>query len=250
MNDKLNKIYNTDCIKGMQQLPDNSIDLIVTSPPYNKKGLSGGRVKIGNNIWKKFNIDYNLYEDNMSEDEYNKWQKLFLEECYRILKPNGSLFYNHKIRRHKNQAFFPTWVFDSPLKLYQMIVWDRRNCCDMRKDYLYPTTELIFWLTKGKPKVFKDNAEHQKEIWSIAPSKGDLHPASFPEELARNCIKLTTFEGDIVLDPFMGSGTTAIAAIETSRNYIGFEISKEYCEIAEKRINEMTCQLTLKGVER
>lgn len=236
---EVNKIYNEDCIAGMKQIPDNTIDAIITSPPYNKTGLCGGKRQIGNNIWKRFNIDYATYDDNMDEEEYVKWQIDILNEFERILKPNGSVFYNHKIRRYNNKAYFPEWIFKTKLNLYQMIVWNRINCSDMRNDYLYPTTELIFWMCKDKPTVYKENADFKGEVWNILPNSDKDFPASYPIELAENCIKLSTKENDLILDPFMGSGTTAKASKNLQRNYIGFEIAPNYIELANRRLNDV-----------
>lgn len=227
-----------DCMQVMSEFESDSVDTIITSPPYNKKGLSGKR-NVGNNIWKKFNIDYDSYNDCMKEEDYREWQISFINECFRVLKPKGSLFYNHKIRRANNKAHFPTWVFDTKLDLYQMIIWDRLNFCDVRKDYLYPNTELVFWLTKGKPIVYKDQAKFQKEVWQISPSTSNPHPAPFPNALANNCIMLTTKEDDLVLDPFMGSGTTGIECVKNNRRFIGIELSESYFDLARKRVREV-----------
>ena len=81
-----------DCIEGLKELKSDSVDCIVTSPPYNKKGLLG-KVKKGNQIWGKFNIDYNTYGDDMPEEEYQAWMIAFLNECYRVIKPTGSIFF-------------------------------------------------------------------------------------------------------------------------------------------------------------
>lgn len=227
---EINKIHNLDCLSGMKNIPDNSINTIITSPPYNKKGLSGKK-KIGNQIWSKFNIDYSTYGDDMNEEDYTNWQKEILNECHRILKPDGSMFYNHKVRRNKNIAYNPyELVRDTNFKLYQIIIWNRKNSPNIRKDILTPTTEYIFWLVKEKPKVFKDNIpkEFKSEVWDISPIKQSGHPAPFHPLIPELCIKLTTEEGDLVLDPFMGSGTTANKAKELNRNFIGFEIDSSY----------------------
>ena len=227
---EINKIYNIDCLLGMRDIPDNFINSIITSPPYNKKGLSGKK-KVGNQIWNKFNIDYQYYGDDMNESDYTEWQKEIINECYRILKPNGSMFYNHKVRRNKNIAYNPyELVRDTKFKLYQIIIWNRKNSHNIRKDILTPTTEYIFWLVKDKPKVFKDNIpkEFRSEVWEIPPIKQSGHPAPFHPLIPELCIKLTTEEDDLVLDPFMGSGTTAIKAKELMRNFIGFEIDNSY----------------------
>lgn len=227
---EINKIHNLDCLSGMKNISDNSINTIITSPPYNKKGLSGKK-KIGNQIWSKFNIDYSTYGDDMNEEDYTNWQKEILNECHRILKPDGSMFYNHKVRRNKNIAYNPyELVRDTNFKLYQIIIWNRKNSPNIRKDILTPTTEYIFWLVKEKPKVFKDNLpkEFKSEVWDIPPIKQSGHPAPFHPLIPELCIKLTTEEDDLVLDPFMGSGTTASKAKELNRNFIGFEIDSSY----------------------
>ena len=167
---ELDIIKQGDCLSLMKDLPDECVDLIVTSPPYNKRGLScgGGSSPAENKkqIWNSF-IDYNSYDDNMDEEEYRKWQIDIINECFRILKPGGSIFYNHKIRRLNNTAHFPEWVFHTNATFYQMIIWDRCSVYDMNTNYLCPNTELIFWLTKGVPRVYKSNAEFQKEIWDL-----------------------------------------------------------------------------------
>ena len=228
---ELNIIYNMDCLDGLKKIPDNSINTIITSPPYNKAGLQEGKKKIGNQMWKKFNIDYNDYDDNMPEKDYQKWQIEILNECFRVLKDDGSIFYNHKIRRYKNIAYSPLeWILKSKPNLYQVIVWNRKNGMNHRKEHLLPTTEYIYWLSKVKPKVFKKNIpkEFRSEVWEITPERNNNHPAPFPKLIPSLCINLTTEENDIILDPFMGSGTTAKAAKEHKRNYIGYEITKEY----------------------
>lgn len=232
---EINKIYNLDCISGMQSIPDSSINTIITSPPYNKKGLSGNK-KIGNQIWKKFNIDYSSYNDDIPEGEYLNWQLEVLNECYRVLKNDGSMFYNHKVRRNNNVAHNPYEIIrNSKFNLYQIIIWNRKNSPNIRKDILTPTTEYIFWLTKEKPKVFKSEIpkEFRGEVWEISPQKQSKHPAPFHPMIPELCIKLTTEVGDTILDPFMGIGTTAMKSKELNRNWIGFEIDKSYIDVFE-----------------
>ena len=229
---QLNKIHNIDCLLGLNQLDDSCIDTIITSPPYNKKGLSGKK-KIGNQIWSKFNIDYSNYGDDMNEGDYISWQKEILNECWRVLKPDGSMFYNHKVRRDKNIAHNPyELIRDTKFKLYQIIIWNRKNSPNIRKDILTPTTEYIFWLVKDKPKVFKDQIpkEFRSEVWEIPPIKQKGHPAPFHPLIPELCINLTTQVGDLVMDPFMGIGTTAEKSNQLGRNYIGFEIDKTYID--------------------
>ena len=229
-----------DCIEGLKELDDNSVNCIVTSPPYNKKGLLG-KTKLGNQIWGKFNIDYNTYGDDMPEEEYQSWMVALLNECHRVIKPDGSIFFNHKPRRYKNRSYLPTdFIQHSNAELYQLIIWDRRNSPNIRNDVLVPCTEHIYWLCKDKPKVFRDSIqpEYKTEVWNITPERQKKHPAPFPEQLVRNCIQLTTEEGDLVLDPFMGSGTTAIVSQHLNRKWMGFEIDEKYATITNERIKE------------
>ena len=229
-----------DCIEGLKELEDNSVNCIVTSPPYNKKGLLG-KTKLGNQIWGKFNIDYNTYGDDMPEEEYQSWMVALLNECHRVIKPDGSIFFNHKPRRYKNRSYLPTdFIQHSNAELYQLIIWDRRNSPNIRNDVLVPCTEHIYWLCKDKPKVFRDSIqpEYKSEVWVITPERQKKHPAPFPEQLVRNCIQLTTEDGDLVVDPFMGSGTTAVVSQNLNRKWIGFDIDEKYVKITNDRLNE------------
>ena len=146
-------------------------------------------------------------------------------------------FYNHKVRRFDNQAHFPKWVFDTKLKFYQMIVWNRNCRVDMNSSYLTPITELVFWFSKDKPKVFKNNAMCTDDVWQITPTASKHHPAPFPLKLVENCVLLATEKGDTVLDPFNGIGTTGVACKKHGRNYIGIDIDSDYIKFSEQRIN-------------
>lgn len=219
---ELNKIYNIDVLEGLKQLEDNSIDCIVTSPPYNKYGLS------------KFShrkIKYVEWDDDMPEEEYQKWQIEILNECWRVLKPGGSIFYNHKNRRVNCKEHTPhEWITKTKLNLYQTIIWNRNQSPSIFNTFLMPVYEYIFWMTKDRktPKVYRERLDTIKDIWNITPSRSKIHPATFPSKLVENCILLTTNEGDVILDPFNGTGTTTDTASKLGRKYIGFEISKDY----------------------
>jgi len=233
------KIVLGDCLEQMRNIESNSISCIVTSPPYNKKGLTG-KIKPGNQVWKKFNIDYNSYDDNLPESEYHEWMINILNEMFRIIKPDGSIFFNHKPRRHNNKSFLPTdFISKSNLNLYQLIIWDRLSSPNIRKDILLPCTEHIYWLTKLKPKVFKENLskEFHSEVWKISPDKNTEHPAPFPQKLVENCILLSTLEGDLVFDPFLGSGTTAVVSKKLNRDFIGVEIDEHYFNLTKERLS-------------
>jgi len=238
---EINKIYNEDCLNFMKKLPDNFINTIVTSPPYNKK--SANRSKSKNDIWSNGNaaIKYDSFNDNMNENEYQEWQIKIINECIRILKPDGSFFYNHKNRTINKEIISPyQWIIKSNAKIKQEIIWDRKMMVEMDKVRFYPKTEKIFWLVKDNIQPYF-NAEFARmtDIWEILPTQNEHrnnHPAPFPIKLAERCICSTTKKNDLVYDPFMGSGTTAVAAIINDRNYIGSELSKNYCDIANKRL--------------
>lgn len=240
---KTNIIYNKDCIDGLKKMPDNSVDCIVTSPPYNKNGFRKGKKDTGSSSsrykrWDGAKIDYDSYDDNLLEEDYQKWQIELLNECFRVLKPTGSLFYNHKVRRFESRADHPlVWLSKSKMHFYQQIIWDRGGAPDQNINYCTPSTELVLWFVKDKPKTFKTKNNYFTEVWRFNPAKSD-HPAPFPKILVRNCLKLTTEEGDVVLDPFMGSGTTAIVSKELNRQFIGFEISSKYIEMSNKRLSQ------------
>jgi modification methylase len=232
-----NKIYNIDCIEGLKQLPDNSIDLIITSPPYNKGYWSRNR-NVNNGFKTKVrHISYGDFDDNLEHNDYVKQQTEFIKECLRVLKQDGSLFYNHKDILFDHKTIHPTYVYDFPLK--QIIVWNQKNTPSLDKTYFYPINEYIYWLKKDKEsKVYFDRkqAKHQKSIWEISRDTKNNHPAPFPEQLVENIILSASKENATILDPFMGSGTTALVAKRNKRNYIGFELNKDYCELAQKRI--------------
>lgn len=236
------KLIKGDCLEIMKKMPDNFVDLIVTSPPYNKKGLIGKKNK-GNQIWNKFNINYNSYDDNMKESDYIEWQISIINEMIRIIKNDGSIFYNHKPRRYKNKSYLPfEFINKSNAILYQLIIWDRKNSPNIRNDIFVPSTEHLYWIRKNKPKTFRQNVDKNflGEVWTIPPNKQKKHPAPFPEKLVENCIKMTTNnKNHIVMDPFMGSGTTGIVCKKLNRKFIGIEIDNKYYNLSKYNIENI-----------
>lgn len=239
---EINKIYNENCLDTMKRMDSCSIDCIITSPPYNKKGLNGNK-KIGNQIWGKFNIDYDEYLDSLPEIEYQEYMIKLLNEMNRVIKDDGSIFFNHKPRRFNNKAYLPTeFIHKSECKIYQLIIWNRKSSPNIRNDILIPNTEHIYWISKSKPKTFrcKLDREYIGEVWNIVAQRQKNHPAPFPEKLVDNLIKLSCSKESIIYDPFIGSGTTAKMAILNDCFYIGSEISKEYCNTIEERLKEIS----------
>lgn len=244
---KIHHGNNSDILKT---LPDNSIDTIVTSPPYNLKGFRasrGARKLSVSNLWKNNIINYGKFDDNMDEQEYQQSQIEFINECWRVLKPTGSFFYQHKIRRWGANSSHPmSWICQSCATFYQEILWDRGGTMAKDPHYLLPTTESIYWLTKVRPLVFRKHLpeQYRKVIWPVKPERNPLHPAPFPVLLAKLCILLTTPKGGTVLDPYCGSGSTGMAAVELGHEFIGCELDENYVDIARKRIADWMRQYT------
>lgn len=237
----LNRIYNEDCLVTLAKIEDNSIDLIVTSPPYNKSFYNTGADK---SVWKGRNIDYDTFNDAMNPDDYERWQRKVLSECLRVLKPSGSIFYNHKDVLYKQQTIHPKWVYDFPLK--QVIIWDRKSSCTIDPHYFMPANEWIFWIVKDREKTFfdKEKAIFRTNIWQMN-AEHNPHPAPFPMRLSNNCVITCCPEGGITYDPFSGSGTTAVACMKEKRHFLCFEMNKEYYDKSIRRIDAERRQKTL-----
>jgi DNA modification methylase len=258
INDKLpeqflNKIIVGDSEFVLKQLPDNCIDLIFTSPPYN------------------FGLDYENHQDGVDWEKY--FEKLFsiFKECIRVLKYGGRiivnvqpLFSDYVPIHHIISNFF----MENKLIWKGEILWDKHNYnCKYTawgswkspsNPYLKYTWEFLEIFCKGDLKHEGDDKmaditadEFKKWVyakWDIQPEynmKKYGHPAMFPEELVERVLKLFSFKGDIILDPFNGVGTTTAVAKKLSRNYLGIDISKEYCKKAEERLKNTQIDMTL-----
>jgi site-specific DNA-methyltransferase (adenine-specific) len=234
-----NKIHELDCFDGLVKLNDINgglIKCIVTSPPYNLGGdfhtfVDGKRVTYG---------DYKSpYDDKMSEKEYQNWQLRFLDLCYEALENDGVMFYNHKNRIVKGSVITPfDWIQKSKFNIYQVVVLDFGATANVDKRRFFPVHELLFVLTKNNKTKLK-NINNLTDVWKMkkVPRKKSGHPATFHTDLPLRCIQASTDEGDLVCDPFAGTGTTLVVAKELNRNFIGFEVSKDYIEITNKRLN-------------
>ena len=235
-----NIIYNEDCLETLARMEDNSIDLVVTSPPYNKSFYNSNREK---KIWHN-TIAYDCYSDDMNPQEYEDWQKTIIRECLRVLKPTGSIFYNHKDLLAGGVIIPPKWVYD--FDVHQQIVWDRSAYPQQNNRYFTPITEYIYWIVKDKKEFLfdKNKSVFKHTIWRMNVDKNP-HPAPFPYVMAANIISCCSKEGDIVYDPFMGSGTTALACVRLGRHYIGSEISEKYVSMANEKIRIEESQLKL-----
>lgn len=231
-------------------LPPESIDLIVTSPPYN----------VG--------VSYGTYEDNIAYETYLDFTAKWLSKAHQLLRRDGRLCLNIPIDKNKGgqQSVYADIVSIAKqigYKYHATIIWNEGNISrrtawgswkSARAPYVIAPVEAIVLLYK---EVWKKEREGESDItreefiewtmgvWSFSgESKKEVgHPAPFPEELPKRCIKLFSYVGDTVLDPFVGSGTTLVAALKLKRKGIGIEIEPAFCEIAKRRIIEVASEL-------
>jgi site-specific DNA-methyltransferase (adenine-specific) len=237
---ELNRIYNEDCLEGMKRIPDKSIDMILCDLPYGTTACKWDTVIPLEPLWEQYN---------------------------RIIKDNGAIVlfgsepFSSSLRMSNLKMFKYDWIWNKkkggnpllskiqPIKIYEvvsvfgkgkvnyypiMVDRDKPKARGKNKGKTSETTNNTF----TKNKVYTQYYPKAIIEFSNANQRNKLHPTQKPVELFEYLIKTYTNEGETVLDNCMGSGTTAIACINTNRNYIGFELSEEYCDIAEKRINE------------
>ena len=237
-------IFN-DSILKTEAIAESSIDLMVTSPPYG------------------VDIKYETYDDSVPYNRYLDFTKEWLERCFRFAKDDGRLCLNVPLDKNKGgqqsvAADITCIAKGIGWKYHSTIIWNEQNMSrrtawgswlSASAPFVIAPVEVIIILYKktwkkthkGKSDVNKkDFIEWTKGVWNFnGESKNRVgHPAPFPIELPRRCIKLFSYVGDTVLDPFLGSGTALLACLETGRTGIGVEINKNYCDIAVKRLKE------------
>lgn len=241
-------IYNGDCLEILNQIEDNSIDIILTSPPYN------------------LGIDYDIYQDDLPIKDYLIWCKKWLKELYRVLSYSGRFALIHYLSCGKSEKRFAPLMqlnciaenigfkhhgiaiwWDITLK--KLTAWG--SWLSSSAPYINSPFEGIDILYKGDWKRKGERDELTKTefmmacsgVWKIPTEKNRKHPAPFPEKLAELIIKLLSNKSDIILDPFMGSGTTLIAAKQLDRRAIGIELSEKYCQICLERLKNIQTKL-------
>jgi len=240
----INKIICGDVIEVMKKIPNGSVDLIVTSPPYNLKNSTGNGMKDGRcGKWANAALQkgYSHYNDNIPHNEYVKWQRNCLTEMMRLIPEDGAIFYNHKWRV-QGGLLQDRQDIVSGFPVRQIIIWKRAGGLNFNAGYFLPTYEVIYLIAKPKFKLIP-RANAYGDVWEFTQEMNNEHPAAFPVSLISRIISSTSAK--IILDPFMGSGTTAIAAINFRRNYIGIDISPDYCKMAEERIKRHSMQTIL-----
>jgi site-specific DNA-methyltransferase (adenine-specific) len=235
--DFTNKIICGDSLTVMKEMPDNCIDLAITSPPYNLKNSTGNgmsaNTKSGKWAGNPLQNGYSHYSDNIPADEYADWQHNCLKEMFRLIKNDGAIFYNHKWRVQDGVIQDRKDIIrDLPVR--QIIIWKRKGGINFNPGYFLPTYEVIYMIPKPKFKL-APKANAFGDVWEFTQEMKNEHPAPFPIALIDRIISSTNAK--IILDPFIGSGTTAIAALMNNRKYIGIELSPEYCKMAETRVN-------------
>jgi DNA modification methylase len=248
-----NKIYNEDCLEGIKKIEDNLIDLVITSPPYN--------VDLGNNKYHK--SPYDLYNDNKDHQDYIKWLKEVFSELFKKQCMGGRCCIN--IGDGRNGAV-PTssdiiqFMKEIGYIPITHIIWDKSQVGNRTSwgSFLSPSCpsfptpfEHILIFAKGDRKLQKrgetdltkeEFIEWSLALWKFAPETKQKvfgHNAMFPEELVKRCIKMFSWKNANICDPFSGAGTTALVCKKLGRNYIGFEISEEYCKIANERLSQL-----------
>jgi site-specific DNA-methyltransferase (adenine-specific) len=236
-------IYNAD-ILNIKSINEGSIDLVVTSPPYN------------------VDIKYNSHDDKMTYQDYLNFTESWLKRCHELLKDDGRFCLNIPLDKNKDGqqsvcADITTIAKQVGFKYHSTIIWNEQNISrrtawgswlSAAAPYVIAPVEVIVVLYKKSWKktsgsqrsdiTKKEFMEWTNGVWTfMGESKKRIgHPAPFPVELPMRCIKLFSFVGDTVLDPFLGSGSTLLACIKTGRNGIGVEIDRSYCELAKKRM--------------
>ncbi len=236
-------IYNEDILK-IESIEDSSIDLIVTSPPYN------------------VDIKYKTYDDRILYKAYLGFTREWLEKCYALTKDDGRFCLNIPLDKNKDGhqsvcADVTTIAKEVGWKYHATIIWNEQNISrrtawgswlSASAPYVIAPVEVVVVLYKKQWK--KTSGSRQSDIkreeflewtngvWNFSGEsrKKVGHPSPFPIELPRRCIRLFSFVGDTVLDPFLGSGSTLIACIETGRRGIGVEIDEGYCRLSKRRV--------------
>ena len=233
-------IYRADCREILPTLP--KVDCIVCSPPYNQLGI---RIpdnptgmwsrRCGGRGWVDA-VNSNGYPDDVPEGEYQAMQN----DLFGNILSNGSasLFYNHQPRWRDGLLINPAnWFRPNGWNPRQEIIWARSGGMMLNARMFCRFDERILWFTRDSWKWNQDSVG-LGTVWRINQQNAKEHPVAFPIEIPLRCISATTDIGDLVLDPFMGSGTALRAAKDLGRKAIGIELEEKYCEIAARRLQQ------------
>jgi site-specific DNA-methyltransferase (adenine-specific) len=237
----LDSIFNESCIDTMKRIPDNFVDVVITSPPYNMNLRIRKGEYCSRQIVKELSTKYEGFSDNLPIDEYNKFHTEVLRELLRI---SNLVFYNIQIVTGSKRSVFKM-IGEFSDKLKEIIVWDKGHGQPaMQEQVLNRRSELILVFENDYPisrqfRSAKFKRGTLEDIWEIKRErkKGvDNHGATFPEELIKTILDNFTEENDVIYDPFLGTGTTAVVSKKLNRRYIGSELSKDYFKICQTQL--------------
>lgn len=230
-----------DCLERMKKIPDGSVDLVLTSPPYNMNLRIRNGKYCSRQIVKELSTKYKSYSDNMPMDDYFEFNKSVLSECLRV---SDLVFYNVQFLTGNKPALFRL-IGEFSEKIKEFIVWDKVNAQPaIGEGVLNSQFEVLLVLQNSKPESRKfDSSQFKRGTisnhWSIKRGKKTHkeHGAVFPIELAEKVIKNFSSKGGVILDPFMGTGTTGMACKNLDRSFIGIELDSDYFKHCEDNLN-------------
>jgi modification methylase len=240
------QIYHGDCQELLPEMP--SFDLVITSPPYNlgnspwphlghwKPGDSpGGKSKWRNGSDASNGIQYQSHQDTMPWAQYVQWQQDILLAIWDQLPDYGAIFYNHKCRVIGGRLWTPLELIPSRMIPRQIITWARPGGMNFNPTAFVPTQEWILWLAKPDCRLKSKAVSGLGDVWWMAPDSNP-HPAPFPLALPSRILEAT--KSRVVLDLFMGSGTTLVAAKNIGRSAVGIDNDESCCELAANRLRQ------------
>lgn len=214
-------------------LESETVDYIITSPPYN---LGSEKWPMGGKGRKERDKGIGYY-DNMPEDEYQEWQLRVFNELYRVAKDGASFLYNHKVRQREGSTIHPLeWLKnpENPWTIRQELIWDRKSTHNHSKTLFWPHDERIYWMTKGKPVLPKKSVGLPTIIRVFGPVPNTWHPAPFNEDLIKILVQALCVPCSTILDPFGGSMVVCKVALAFGHNAIGVDINEDYLRQAVK----------------
>lgn len=262
---EVNHIYNLDCLKGMNDIPDRSIDLVIADPPYNLS--KGGDWKWDNSVelkgmggnWNKVMEEW----DSFSTQDYFQFTFQWLTQIKRILKPTGSMWI---FGTYHNIGFINVVCQMTNIEIINEVIWYKKNAFpNLAGRRLTASHETLLWCHVGKKREYffdydyskngdfsydtlKHPEKQMRTVWDISNNKEKeellygKHPTQKPIRILERIIRLSSKSGDLVFTPFAGAGSECVAAKKCGRQYLGFEIDKNYCSIAEKRLFHTTIE--------
>lgn len=228
------RLINADCLEVLPTL--GRFDAVFTSPPYNMHGNGGTSMGHSKSLWKKNSLanGYATYSDDMPQADYEAWQRQVLTALWARLSERGAIFYNHKPRPRDKQLWLPLCL-NPDLPLRQIVIWRRAAGFNFSPSHFMPTHEWVLIFAKESFALKSRGASGAGDVWDIPAELNTPHPAPFPLALPMTALEATSAAA--ILDPFMGSGTTGVAAVKLGRRFTGIEIDPGYFDIACRRIS-------------